>query len=113
MEKMKATMSAKTFDLTAVPLRDVNAALHDPGLSGDIVIECPAGAHNVAVGVDAPVNVTVEGHVGYYAAGRDHHYRQRGHRGGREHDERHGVGEGQRVAVSGRDRTRRTAGHRG
>jgi methylamine---glutamate N-methyltransferase subunit B len=57
------------FDLATTPLREVNAALHAPGLSGDFVIANPAGAHNVAVGVDAPVRVTIEGHVGYYAAG--------------------------------------------
>ena len=51
------------------PLREVNAALHAPGLSGEFVIANPDGAHNVAVGVDAPVRVTVEGHVGYYSAG--------------------------------------------
>ena len=57
------------FDLRDTPLRDVNAALHAPDLSGEFVITHPDGAHNVAVGVDAPVKVTVEGHVGYYAAG--------------------------------------------
>lgn len=61
--------SAVTFDLTEVPLRDVNAALHAPELAGEFVIENPAGAHNVAVGLDAPVTITVDGHVGYYAAG--------------------------------------------
>ena len=40
-----------------------------PDLSGEFVIDNPAGAHNVAVGLDAPVQVTVDGHVGYYAAG--------------------------------------------
>lgn len=58
-----------TFDLSATPLRDVNAALHAPDVMGHFVIQHPAGAHNVAVGVNAPVKVTVEGHVGYYAAG--------------------------------------------
>ncbi|SEP19587.1 protein glxC [Trujillonella endophytica] len=58
-----------TFDLATTPLREVNAALHAPGISGDFVIGNPQGAHNVAVGLDAPVSVTVEGHVGYYAAG--------------------------------------------
>ena len=43
------------LDLTTMPLREVNAALHAPGLSGEFVIENPAGAHNVAVGLDAPV----------------------------------------------------------
>jgi glutamate synthase domain-containing protein 3 len=58
-----------SFDLALTPLREVNQALHTPGLSGEFVIEHPAGAHNVAVGLNAPVQVTVAGHVGYYAAG--------------------------------------------
>ncbi|MCW2689222.1 MAG: glutamate synthase family protein [Mycobacterium sp.] len=58
-----------TFDLSTTPLREVNQALHAPGLAGEFVIERHAGAHNVAVGLDAPVQVTVQGHVGYYAAG--------------------------------------------
>ena len=69
MEKMTATLSSRTFDLRSVPVREVNAALHAPCLSGEFVIENPSGAHNLAVGVDAPVKVTVDGHVGYYAAG--------------------------------------------
>jgi methylamine---glutamate N-methyltransferase subunit B len=69
MDTMTATMSSRTLDLATIPLRDVNAALHAPDLSGEFVIENPSGAHNVAVGIDAPVKVTVDGHVGYYAAG--------------------------------------------
>jgi methylamine---glutamate N-methyltransferase subunit B len=69
MEEVTATLSSRSFDLGATPLREVNAALHAPDLSGEFVIENPSGAHNVAVGVDAPVKVTVDGHVGYYAAG--------------------------------------------
>lgn len=57
------------FDLASTPLREVNRALHAPELSGSFTIESPRGAHNVAVGLDAPVHVTVLGHVGYYAAG--------------------------------------------
>jgi methylamine---glutamate N-methyltransferase subunit B len=64
-----ATMTVRTLDLQSVSLREANTALHAPGLSGEYVIEHPAGAHNVAVGLDAPVKVLVEGHVGYYAAG--------------------------------------------
>jgi glutamate synthase domain-containing protein 3 len=67
MEKVTATMSS--WDLASMSLREVNAALHEPDLFGEFVIEHPAGAHNVAVGLDAPVKVTVQGHVGYYAAG--------------------------------------------
>jgi methylamine---glutamate N-methyltransferase subunit B len=71
MEKMTATMAL--YDLHTTPLREVNSALHQPHLSGEFVIAHPDGAHNVAVGVDAPVKVTVEGHVGYYAAGMNQH----------------------------------------
>ena len=57
------------FDLGTTTLRDVNAALHQPGIDGEFVIAHPDGAHNVAVGLNAAVRVTIEGHVGYYAAG--------------------------------------------
>lgn len=57
------------FDLNAMSLREANAALHAPDLRGEFVIANPNGAHNIAVGLDAPVKVTIEGHVGYYAAG--------------------------------------------
>ncbi|MCH5641300.1 protein glxC [Gordonia sp. ABSL49_1] len=59
---------AHHFDLAETPLREVNSALHGD-VSGEIVIDNPAGAHSVAAGVNAPVKITVNGHVGYYAAG--------------------------------------------
>ncbi|MCV7176660.1 GltB/FmdC/FwdC-like GXGXG domain-containing protein [Mycolicibacterium sphagni] len=61
------------FDLSTTPLREVNAALHAPGICGDFLITNPAGAHNVAVGLDAPIHVEIDGHVGYYAAGMNKH----------------------------------------
>ena len=69
MEQVTATVSSRLFDLRKTKLREVNAALHATDLSGEFAITHPDGAHNVAVGVNAPVKVTVEGHVGYYAAG--------------------------------------------
>lgn len=59
------------FDLAAHPLRELNGALHQvPGdASGVWRILNPAGRHAVAVGVDAPLAVRIEGHVGYYCAG--------------------------------------------
>ncbi|MGE2736557.1 protein glxC [Mycolicibacterium vaccae] len=69
----RSSQVTTTFDLRETPLREVNTALHAPDLHGDFVIEHPAGAHNVAVGVNAAVRVTVEGHVGYYAAGMNQH----------------------------------------
>lgn len=67
------TVTTVDFDLRHDTLRDVNFALHQPELLGGFTIANPAGAHNVAVGVDAPVRVTVHGHVGYYAAGMNQH----------------------------------------
>ena len=58
-----------TFDLTATSLREVNQALHGADIAGEVEITNPFGAHNVAVGIDAPIKVTVHGHCGYYAAG--------------------------------------------
>ncbi|MEH2481848.1 glutamate synthase domain-containing protein 3 [Nitrobacteraceae bacterium AZCC 2146] len=59
-------------DLAHSSLRDLNGALHaltpDTNETHWTVIN-PRGQHNIAVGLDAPVEVEVEGHVGYYCAG--------------------------------------------
>ncbi|BDW89855.1 MULTISPECIES: GXGXG domain-containing protein [Thalassospira] len=60
------------FDLATTELRALNQALHALDKSGvpeDFEITNPRGAHAVAVGIDAPVNVTINGSVGYYCAG--------------------------------------------
>jgi glutamate synthase domain-containing protein 3 len=60
------------FDLSAAPLRELNAALHalpaDSNKTHWRVLN-PGGAHAIAAGLDAPVTVEVEGHAGYYCAG--------------------------------------------
>lgn len=64
-------MESVTFDLTQTPLREVNHFLyrHLTYNGGQTVkILNPDGAHNLAVGLDAPVNVAIMGHAGYYAA---------------------------------------------
>ncbi len=58
-----------TYDLEADGLRGLNAALHalagtPPNEPWDIVN--PKGSHAIAVGLDAPVDVTVKGSTGYY-----------------------------------------------
>jgi glutamate synthase domain-containing protein 3 len=60
-----------TFDLSETPLREVNEALHGmrPGINDVLRILNPSGRHAVAAGIDAPVTVQIEGHVGYYCAG--------------------------------------------
>jgi methylamine---glutamate N-methyltransferase subunit B len=62
----------EVFDLAEAPLRELNQRLHD--LAGQtssrrIVVRNPRGAHAVACGLDADVEVEIEGHVGYYCAG--------------------------------------------
>ena len=62
----------ETIDLATTPLREMNATLQ--GLAPDTnrtawEVLNPRGAHAVAVGLDAPISVTVRGSTGYYCAG--------------------------------------------
>ena len=63
---------AEAIDLAESSLRDLNATLHALPQNTNRTfwrIRNPRGAHSVAVGLDAPITVRIEGHVGYYAAG--------------------------------------------
>jgi glutamate synthase domain-containing protein 3 len=66
-----STGSETVVDLATQPLRDLNGGLH--ALDGDGPapwrVLHPAGAHNIAVGLDTPVEVEIDGHVGYFCAG--------------------------------------------
>ena len=67
---VKAAASEATFDLASQPLRELNRFLHrELGDTTSIRVLNPDGAHNIAVGVDAPVTVDIDGHAGYYAGG--------------------------------------------
>ena len=62
----------QSFDLGKEGLRALNSALH--GLKGQTNMTAwevvnPKGAHAIAAGVDAPVDITVRGSTGYYCAG--------------------------------------------
>jgi glutamate synthase domain-containing protein 3 len=60
------------FDLVSSPLRELNGLLQNlPADTNETAwsILNPRGAHAVAVGITAPVAVTIAGHVGYYCAG--------------------------------------------
>jgi methylamine---glutamate N-methyltransferase subunit B len=67
------TTAVEVVDLASTPLRELNQRLHD--LAGDAPgpqhwrIVNPNGAHALAAGLDADVEVEIEGHVGYYCAG--------------------------------------------
>ena len=61
-----------TVDLAATPLRELNAALHLLTLVTNETLWRGLnrrGRRAVAAGIDAPVTVEVDGHVGYYCAG--------------------------------------------
>lgn len=69
-------MESLTFDLATTPLRQVNQFLHKqapqrPGLQ--VTIANPAGAHAIAAGISAPMQVHIAGHAGYYAAAMNQH----------------------------------------
>jgi methylamine---glutamate N-methyltransferase subunit B len=61
-----------TVDLANTSLRELNAALHRLKLDSNEThwrVLNPRGRHSVAAGIDVPITVAVEGHVGYYCAG--------------------------------------------
>lgn len=60
------------IDLAKSSVRDLNAALHRLGKDTNEThwrVRNPRGEHSVAVGLEAPVTVEIDGHVGYYCAG--------------------------------------------
>jgi methylamine---glutamate N-methyltransferase subunit B len=65
--------SAEVVDLGTTSLRELNQRLHDRGRGAPgpkhFRIVNPSGAHAVACGLDAELDVEIDGHVGYYCAG--------------------------------------------
>ena len=63
----------ETVDLAVTPLRELNQRLHDVARSGagprHWRVVHPNGAHALACGLDADLEVEIEGHAGYYCAG--------------------------------------------
>jgi glutamate synthase domain-containing protein 3 len=62
------------LDLAEMTVRDVNQLLHRPEeflefSDRSIEILNPNGLHNIAVGLDAEIDVTILGHAGYFIAG--------------------------------------------
>jgi methylamine---glutamate N-methyltransferase subunit B len=74
---VETVAAAEVVDLAVTPLRELNQRLHDApkvaegGLRWQIVN--PNGAHAVACGIDAALEVEILGHVGYYCAGMNQH----------------------------------------
>lgn len=62
----------QSYDLGEGSLRELNASLHaqsDQTNQTAWEITNPRGSHAIAVGLDAPIEVTVRGSTGYYCAG--------------------------------------------
>jgi glutamate synthase domain-containing protein 3 len=68
-----ATATTEVVDLAVTSLREFNQRLHDIARTGDgprsFRVVNPSGAHNIACGLDADIEVVIEGHAGYYCAG--------------------------------------------
>ena len=63
----------EVIDLQAISLRELNRRLHElaggaPGPRRFRILN-PSGEHALACGLDAEIEVEIEGHVGYYCAG--------------------------------------------
>jgi glutamate synthase domain-containing protein 3 len=67
------TGSALCFDLSTGSVRELNRRLHEGKPANPIRVLNPAGRHAIAVGLDAPYEVEIWGHVGYYCAGMNKH----------------------------------------
>ena len=61
--------AARVFDLAEVPRRKLNQALHEAAAGESFEVINPRGAHAVACGISADIEVVVRGSVGYYGAG--------------------------------------------
>jgi len=65
--------TVERVDLAATALRDLNQRLHDQTKAAEPIghwqILNPSGAHALACGLDAPIEVEIMGHAGYYCAG--------------------------------------------
>lgn len=60
------------FDLSSSSLRDLNSTLQTLNAGSNQTawtVLNPRGGHAIAVGITAPVIVTIDGHAGYYCAG--------------------------------------------
>ncbi|MEM7074373.1 MAG: GXGXG domain-containing protein [Pseudomonadota bacterium] len=62
----------QTYDISAEGLRGLNAALQAQSQTTNETaweVVNPKGSHAIAVGLDAPIDVTVQGSTGYYCGG--------------------------------------------
>jgi glutamate synthase domain-containing protein 3 len=70
--KSAAAGRNSVLDLATISVREANQLLHDAD-AGEFLLRHPHGLHAIAAGLDAPLTVTIDGHVGYYCAGMNKH----------------------------------------
>ncbi|HWV83162.1 MAG TPA: protein glxC [Hyphomicrobiaceae bacterium] len=66
--KAAQDMRNTRLDLASLSLRQVNESLQKAE-AGAFMISNPRGAHALAAGLVSPIDVTIDGHVGYYCGG--------------------------------------------
>ncbi|MFM9126424.1 MAG: hypothetical protein ACKOTA_02430 [Solirubrobacterales bacterium] len=68
---MSTSTAVEVVDLSQSTVRELNQRLHDASDGGpqDWQVLHPGGLHSIAAGVNAPLEIDIDGHVGYYCAG--------------------------------------------
>ena len=76
MANLMPLPSVRKFDLARSSLRELNLFLHKQAINegvSQIQVRNPDGAHSIACGLDADLDVQIYGHAGYYVAGMNKH----------------------------------------
>ena len=58
-----------TLDCDVLTLRELNRALRSLEVGSSVRLRNPGGRHNLAVGLETSVSVTIEGNAGYFVGG--------------------------------------------
>jgi glutamate synthase domain-containing protein 3 len=58
-----------TLDASRLTTREINTRLRELPDGADVVIAEPRGRHNLAVGLNGQLTITIDGNVGYYIGG--------------------------------------------
>jgi glutamate synthase domain-containing protein 3 len=77
MTTLEREAQFETVDLATATTRELNARLHaaeaEPRAAGTWRVLNPNGRHALAAGLNAGLDVEIDGHVGYYCAGMNQH----------------------------------------
>ncbi|HXA36620.1 MAG TPA: hypothetical protein VNW26_09830, partial [Steroidobacteraceae bacterium] len=72
MANLRPLSKLREFDLARLSLRELNSFLHKQAVNegvSQIQVKNPDGAHSIACGLDADLDVQIHGHAGYFVAG--------------------------------------------